>query len=262
MTELEARKIRQDRQQRRKFIAAERERLGRNVWWRRRIRHFRRGLGKCVLRGMGPLLIRALAWSWRTQRLGYEHYQSLREGEAGFLAAIWHGSMLPLVPYHRNHGLSVLVSPSVDGSLVAPFLRRLKYKVIRGSSHRSGSKALRDMRDQLEHGSSVVITPDGPVGPMHSMNIGLAWLARETGLPIMTTAVSCEKAWHAKSWDQFTIPKPGSRIVLTYGAPIHVAPNASDSELERITSEIRQQLLEHESMGLEQMGLPKPDLST
>ncbi|MHC5065990.1 MAG: lysophospholipid acyltransferase family protein [Planctomycetota bacterium] len=261
MSELEARKTRQERQERRKLILTARERAGRNVWWRRRIRHFRRGLGNLILKALGPLLLRVFAWTWRTRQQGYENYEKLRKAEAGFLAAIWHGSMLPLVPYHRNHGLSVLVSPSADGTLIAPFLRRLNYSVIRGSSNRSGSKALRDMRDKLEHGSSVVITPDGPIGPIHSMNVGLAWLAKETGLPIMTAAVSCSKAWHAHSWDRFTIPKPGSRIVLTYGAAIHVAPDASDAELERITECIRTQLLADEARGLEMIGASSPGSS-
>ena len=61
----------------------------------------------------------------------------------------------------------------------------------------------------------MVITPDGPIGPRHSINAGIAWLARETGLPILTAAVTCDRAWRLRNWDRHLIPKPRAKLVLT-----------------------------------------------
>jgi hypothetical protein len=38
----------------------------------------------------------------------------------------------------------------------------------------------------------------------------------------------------AKSWDRTEIPIPGSRVVIAFGDPITVAPDASRDECERI----------------------------
>jgi hypothetical protein len=247
-----SRRDRDVRAEARRRDTAERDRRGRNAPWRRRFRIVRRRVGDFLLWLLAPALLRALAWSWRVERHGVEHLAAVESG--GFLAAMWHGRMLPPLPLHRGRGIGVLVSPSDDGSLVAKLLERFGYRVIRGSSNKRGARALRDMRNRLESGGSVVITPDGPRGPRHSMNTGLAWLARETGLPILTVAVASDRAWRLRSWDRFLIPKPRARVAVRYGAPVRVPDGASDAELERVTEAVRAQLLDDERSELERLG--------
>src|SRR6185295_10056267 len=85
-----------------------------------------------------------------------------------FIACCWHGRMLPAIALHAHRGLTVLVSPSDDGDLVVPILRRRGYRVIRGSTNRQGARALQEMLAQLSEGGGLVLTPDGPRGPRHS----------------------------------------------------------------------------------------------
>lgn len=251
----EPRQIRKDRLRFRETLAAERKRRGRDVPWRRLVRWLRRTGGAVLLNTVGPTAIRLFARSWQIERLGVENFEAATRTGRGFLGALWHGRMLPLAPLHRNQGLGILVSASADGSLVPKVLDRLGYRVIRGSANVRGARALREMRERLEEGGSVVITPDGSIGPRHSMNIGLAWLARETSLPVLTVAVSCDRAWHLNSWDRFTIPKHRARIIVTYGEPITVPPGADDAELERATERIREQLIHDETRGFEKLGV-------
>ena len=252
---MQVRELRQARLQERRRIVVERERCGRNVWWRRLIRSLRRSVGGFLLNNFGAMALRLLARSWRIECLGLSNFESARDRSTGFLIVLWHGRMLPLAPSRRHQGTGILVSPSADGSLVPRVLNRLGHYVIRGSSSRRGARALRDMRERLQEGDPVVITPDGPIGPRHSVNIGLAWLARETGLPILTIGISCARAWHVKSWDQFTIPKPGSRIIVTYGDLIHVRPDTDEGELERVSELVREQLMRDEARGFEELGV-------
>ncbi|MCA8955781.1 MAG: lysophospholipid acyltransferase family protein [Planctomycetes bacterium] len=187
-------------------------------------------------------MLRGLRASWHVERIGYEHFTDARCGD-GFLIAIWHGDMLAPLPLHTRMGISVLVSPSGDGALVKMVLERFGYRVIRGSSNRGSARALREMRAHLRDHGAVVITPDGPRGPRHSMNLGLGWLARETGCPIVSIRVECDRAWHLRSWDHFAVPKPRARIRLHYTAALHVPPDADDAALEVVTERIRQNLL-------------------
>lgn len=240
----------------RRWLAEDRERAGRNVPWRRRYRILRRELGGRLLRMMAPALLRALAASWRVERLGWVNLQQAWS-TTGVLVAMWHGRMLPALPLHRDMGAQILVSPSDDGALVKGLLARFGYFVIRGSTSRGAPRALREMRQHLRQGQTVVITPDGPRGPRHVVNIGLAWLSRETGLPILALGVAADRAWHLRSWDSFTIPKPRARVVVTYSEPLSVAPDANEAELEAVTEEIRLALLRGEARAFEMLGVDR-----
>jgi lysophospholipid acyltransferase (LPLAT)-like uncharacterized protein len=162
--------------------------------------------------------------------------------------------MIVPVDFFRARGWHVLVSPSEDGDLSEGLLQRFGYRVIRGSTSKGGARALREMLAILDDGGVVVITPDGPRGPAHSMNLGLAWMARATGRPILPIGCCADRAWNLNSWDRFTIPKRKARIALEYGAPVHVAREGGEQELERATEAVRASLFELERRGFERLG--------
>jgi lysophospholipid acyltransferase (LPLAT)-like uncharacterized protein len=141
--------------------------------------------------------------------------------------------------------------------LVGSLLKHLGYGVVWGSSNDRGMGALLDMRKRLQEGESIVITPDGPIGPRHSVNAGITWLAKETGLPVLTAGVTCDRAWRLRSWDKHMIPKLRANLVLVYGEPIRVSPDASEEELATVATRIREQLLASESEGYERLGSPR-----
>lgn len=169
--------------------------------------------------------------------------------------ALWHGRMLLGLPHHGGQDLHVLVSRSEDGDISESLLEGFGYRVIRGSSSRGGARALREMLVVLGRGGVLVITPDGPRGPLHSMNPGLAWMARATGHAIVPIGFACDRAWRAKSWDRFTIPRPWSRIVMTYGEAVTVAREATPADLERATETIRERLIEAERGSSAKLGI-------
>lgn len=237
--------------------AAARELAGRNRPALARWRRLRRRVGEVLIAVLAPLLLRLLACTWRVERRGETGFARQRS-DAPWLVAMWHGRMLCLMPlrWHRGRGIDVLVSPSDDGSLATNALRRFGYRAIRGSLSRRGAGAMREMTAVLQTRGHLVVTPDGPRGPRHTMHSGVAWLARTTGVPILPVAVAVDRAWRLRSWDRFTIPKPFARLCVHYGEPVPVAADADDDLLERIGGQLREQLLAAERDGFARLGAP------
>jgi lysophospholipid acyltransferase (LPLAT)-like uncharacterized protein len=236
--------------------AAAREAAGRNEPAARRLRRLRRRIGAWLLETFAPSLLRIYAWTWRVQRRG-EAGLVLQRSTAPWIAAMWHGRMVAMMPIrgHRSRGFQVLVSPSEDGSLAQRALRRFGYRIVRGSLSRGGARALREMNELLAGGAQLVVTPDGPRGPRHDINVGIAWLARSSGVPILPVGIGVDRAWRLRSWDRFTIPKPFARLCVAYGEPIVVAADASDDSLEEVASRVRTEVLAVERAAFAQLGV-------
>jgi len=95
-------------------------------------------------------------------------------------------------------------------------------------------------------GHRCAFTADGPRGPVFVAKPGAAQLARAAG-PARAdgaptgTWMGCfyalpERAWQLRSWDRFLIPKPFSRVILTWPTHIpaaEVSPEAVQAALDR-----------------------------
>ncbi len=252
-----ARAPRNERREQARARATERDAAGRNAPALVRFRRFRRRVGTWLVFAIAPLLVRLLALTWRVQRTGDQGFARQRSNDP-WIVAMWHGRMLTLMPlrHHKNRGIGVLVSPSDDGEIAQKALRSFRYAIVRGSLSRGGARALREMHELLAANGQLVVTPDGPRGPRHAINVGIAWLARATGAPILPVGVAVDRAWRLRSWDRFTIPKPFARIRVHYGDPVHVASDASDDELERIAAAVRITLLTNERAAFAHLDIP------
>jgi lysophospholipid acyltransferase (LPLAT)-like uncharacterized protein len=163
--------------------------------------------------------------------------------------------MLVALPHHAGRDWEILVSPSDDGDISENLLERFGHHVIRGSSSRTGARALREMLAALHRGRVLVITPDGPRGPRHSMNPGLAWMSRATGHAVVPCGFVSHPAWRARSWDRFTVPRFGARVVLVYEEPVQVPREADQGALDAATDLIRERMLQAERRGFEHLGV-------
>lgn len=145
----------------------------------------------------------------------------------------WHRCTLPCGWYFRKFKCSILISQSFDGELIARTLARLGYNSVRGSSSRGGFAGMLSLRDVLAKGDPVVFTADGPRGPIYQTKIGPVKLAQMTGEPIGSFYLLPERAWVMKSWDRFLVPKPFSRVVVSWAREVRVpAADASPEVLE------------------------------
>jgi hypothetical protein len=181
---------------------------------------------KLALIGMvGATLIRLLGLTWRVRWVNRHFRDDARRGRGTFIYVIWHGEMLPLLYAHRSQNVSAMISEHRDGEIIARVVQRLGFRTIRGSTTRGAARALLSACREIEEGHTVVVTLDGPRGPAHSVAPGAMVISQRTGAPMLPVVGTASRAWHLRSWDRFTIPKPFARVTIAYGRPFAV--NAS-----------------------------------
>jgi len=142
----------------------------------------------------------------------------------------WHRCTLPCGWYFRKFKCSILISQSFDGELIARTLGLLGYNSVRGSSSRGGFEGMLSLRDVLVNGDPVVFTADGPRGPIYRTKIGPVKLAQMTGEPIGSFYLLPQHAWVLRSWDRLLIPKPFSRVAVSWAREVTVSGSDATPE--------------------------------
>lgn len=153
---------------------------------------------------------------------------------------LWHNRFFVVPPAWNRicYGLRktvALTSASNDGAMVAAAMKVFGLDSIRGSSSRRGVAALVGLKRALAAGNDICLTPDGPRGPRYRVQPGFLKLAEATGAPIIPIHLRFSNAWRLKTWDRFVIPKPFSRVEITFAEPIRIPRGLDEAtfELER-----------------------------
>lgn len=126
----------------------------------------------------------------------------------------------------------VLTSASKDGAMLEAAMKVVGLGAVRGSSHRRGAAALVALARAVREGTHVVVTPDGPKGPIYEVQKGIVKLASVTETPIIPFLVTYKNCWRLKTWDEFQLPVPFSRLKIVFGEEIGVEAGADDEKLE------------------------------
>lgn len=185
--------------------------------------------------GFGFWLLRlwALTLRWRVED---------RAGIVGkpvtqnFIGALWHNRLL-VFPFvlkwftPNRHG-AALISASRDGDLLTDAIQRFGFNVVRGSSSRLGASALLQLSEVLAQREDVVITPDGPRGPVYELGPGVIFLAQKTHASVLPMNLEYSSCWRFKSWDRFILPRPFSTIRVIFGKPHSVSATTTTEEFE------------------------------
>jgi lysophospholipid acyltransferase (LPLAT)-like uncharacterized protein len=154
--------------------------------------------------------------------------------EKPVIYCFWHRAVFPSSWIWRNTGIAVMVSRSFDGEYIARTLEKLGFVAVRGSSSRDGAKALLGLRSQLQKGTSVVFTIDGPRGPKSIAKPGSVLLSRASNAPMAALYVALSDAWVLNTWDGLMIPKPFSKALVRISAKMQVpAETKTEKVLER-----------------------------
>ncbi len=160
-----------------------------------------------------------------TVRIRFHGDERIREWErtgTHFILAFWHRHLL-LMPYaYKGRRISVLISQSQDGELIARTVARLGIDSSRGSSSRGGIAGMRSLLRKAAEGWDIAFTPDGPRGPLREVQPGVILAAAATGLPILPVAIAASRAKLLRSWDRFLVPLPFSKVHIVYGEPLSV----------------------------------------
>lgn len=175
------------------------------------MKDFLRGTGQIVIPPLGYLLMRFL---WYTTFKKFHFITPI--GDEQHVCVCWHGELL-MSPQayrkiHKKHPASAIISSHFDGSLIASTLKMLKIRPLRGSTKKGARQVLLQAFKSIKSGEEVLITPDGPRGPRHSMSDGAIGIALKSNLPIFVMNYKAAHYWQLKSWDRFVIPKPFTKV--------------------------------------------------
>lgn len=153
--------------------------------------------------------------------------------DRGSVVVFWHGrlAMMSFAYYkfwHRQNGKNkqakVIISDHKDGEFITRIIQRFGIGAIRGSSSKGGVRALSLAIKELKSGVDIIITPDGPRGPRHSVASGAAALAIKTGAPFYVLNYESDNYWEFKSWDGMILPKPFSKLTFNL-TPVNLSTN-------------------------------------
>ncbi|MCC8406569.1 MAG: lysophospholipid acyltransferase family protein [Rickettsia endosymbiont of Sceptobius lativentris] len=143
--------------------------------------------------------------------------------EQGVIFAFWH-NMLALSPAmfigHRN--IYALISPHLDGKILNDLVGKFGCRVIVGSTNKNPIGALRNIIGKLSQGANIIVTPDGPKGPVYKVNSGITEIAYRYNKKLIPIVSSTSRCFRLKSWDKLIIPLPFGIIKIIVGSPLEL----------------------------------------
>ena len=213
----------------------------------------REDLSLSILSLLAYLLTRLYVATIRKTYINAESYRRRYERDEGMIIAFWHNQLLtmPLFYFGRRFGLSTLISLSKDGELASRIVRRWGIRTVRGSSHRGGIAALKEMlrlsKDSCHH---IALTPDGPKGPPFVVKDGPLILAMRSGRSITPLAVAYQRYAQMKSWDGFLLPFPFTKAYFVCGDPVHITEEDNPEGLDRARARLTAALHETNALAM------------
>ena len=154
----------------------------------------------------------------------------------GALLALWHNRLaFGMHIFKKYDNVFALASLHTDGKIITDVIRAMDYGVIEGSTNRNPTSAVRSIINSLELGNKIVITPDGPRGPVHKINSTITKIAYKYNKPLIPISCMATKYFMLNSWDKMILPKPFGKIIVTIGNSIKLSGNVAndDSLLEK-----------------------------
>ena len=177
------------------------------------------------------LWMRTLCYKQAVYEAGCDPAGSEFQGPAIFL--LWH-EYIPFPFYMRPRcQMALLVSQHGDAELLSQAAAFRGFETVRGSSTRGGAVAIKQLMES-DASTSLCITPDGPRGPRRKLAPGAVFLASRLQIPLITLGFGYHRPWrYRRAWDQFAIPRPGSRARAVVGPKLFVPPDLDREQLEQ-----------------------------
>jgi lysophospholipid acyltransferase (LPLAT)-like uncharacterized protein len=188
------------------------------------------------------LVFKVIAATFRIGEMNHEKVSPHSRKGGKYIFAFKHSQLLEHIYFYRNTKMASLGSLSKDGEIAVAIAEKFGITMIRGSSSRGGAAALLALKTLSEQGFDIALTVDGPRGPLGTVNGGVIYLAKLTGVPIIPSCFACDRGIRLRTWDKFLIPKPFSRGLFNFGKPVIIPKDLPDSDVEGIKEIIRADL--------------------
>ena len=185
-------------------------------------------------------LLSVVGLSWRFEVIAEEGVTPLLLGlgAGAEVFCFWHQCVLPCAVYYRRTRGTILISRSFDGELITRILEMFGFHAVRGSSSRGAREGLLGLKQVIESGRPAIFTADGPRGPIYQTKMGPIKLAQMTGARIGCFHLEPEHAWVLRSWDRFLVPKPFTRIAVSWAQWTYVPTDLPADDFEGKRAEL------------------------
>ena len=180
-----------------------------------------------VIKGVMSILIKTCT----VKIEGLEQFCITASKEKSMLM-FWHNRLI-IIPfilskYAPDLLFAGLVSNHGDGKILSSVIQSFQNGRIIECSQKDGYNAIREIISRLNKEQLIVIiTPDGPRGPLHEIKSGIAAVALKTHANVFPLKWEASRFWEFNTWDKQRIPKPFSTIHITIGAPVSFASHSS-----------------------------------
>ena len=180
--------------------------------------------------------------TWRFEVIAEEGVTPIPSGVKSppEIYCFWHQCVLPCTVYFSHSRAVILISQSFDGELITRILKLFGFDAVRGSSSRGSREGLLGLKHVIETGRTAIFTADGPRGPIYQTKMGPIKLAQLTGAPIGAFYLLPEHAWVMPSWDRFLIPRPFTRICVSWArqtlVPADLAPDQFEPKRQELNA--------------------------
>jgi lysophospholipid acyltransferase (LPLAT)-like uncharacterized protein len=199
---------------------------------------------------------RLLNMTYRYEFIGLENKEKARafHPKKTFVYAVWHQNLIGSMFAHIGERFTMVVSQSKDGELVAVTCEKFGHIPARGSSTRGGKKALVEIVRNMKMGFPGALTVDGPKGPPHVVKPGIIEIARLCQCAVLPLSTYATRSWvFKKSWDQFRVPKPFSKIIVVIGEPVFIDDAISREHFDEIAIEVGKRIEQGEEVALKRL---------
>lgn len=145
------------------------------------------------------------------------------------LLCTWHQQFFSAIRHFKSYAKynpGLMISQSRDGDLISGVANKTGWHTPRGSSSRGGKQAMDAMINHIKTYGFGAHVLDGPTGPIGVVKPGVIKMALETNALIVPFYTKPDRAWFFNSWDRFMLPKPFSRVTISFSDPIDLNQDA------------------------------------
>ena len=161
-----------------------------------------------------------------------------------FIVCFWHNRLLMTVfCWKWSEEFKMLISGHSDGKIISKAVSYFGIQTITGSSRKNNLSSLKEILKQIDNGSIIGITPDGPRGPSGKVKDGLMSLLKKTKVPVLPLSYSAKFKFTLQTWDKFIFVTPFNKFVAVWGNPFQFDKNRTlaenklilEKEIKRVT---------------------------
>ena len=157
------------------------------------------------------------------------------------VVAFWHGTMLPIWKYFEHKNPLAVVSLSKDGEILTQLLKKWGFTVLRGSSSRNSKEVMQDMIELAPKGN-LLITPDGPQGPIYKMKAGAVITSQRAKVPLVLAGIEVKNKIILNSWDKFYFVMPFAKIILHFSEVYNFKKDFTKEDIDNRISDLENEL--------------------